>query len=125
MVRGMHFYLIVSVYVRSFFKTSESKMFLIILQKCEYFVYYATFLYLQFKMTEYDFELLQKDHKKITYFMMLEILTFYTQIFTMVIFLLYIMCRGAIGKKDYKANEQRYKFDAIEYYKIDIMWLSF
>ena len=57
--------------------------------------------------------------------MMLEILTFYTQIFTMVIFLLYIMCRGAIGKKDYKANEQRYKFDAIEYYKIDIMWLSF
>jgi hypothetical protein len=43
----------------------------------------------------------------------------------MVIFLLYISCRGAMGKKNFKANEERYKFDALEYYKFDVMWLSF
>ena len=56
---------------------------------------------------------------------MTEILTFYAQIVTMVIFLLYIMCRGAAGNKNYEDNKERYKFDALEYYKIDVQWLSF
>lgn len=30
-----------------------------------------------------------------------------------------------MGMKDYEANKERYKFDALDYYKIDTMWLSF
>jgi hypothetical protein len=52
-------------------------------------------------------------------------MTFYAQILTMVIFLMYIMCRGDMGYKNFEANKERYKFDAIVHYKDDIYWLSF
>lgn len=38
---------------------------------------------------------------------------------------MFIQCRGIAGGKNLLANKQRYKYDAIEYYEIDIDWLSF
>ena len=58
-------------------------------------------------------------------FCTLEIIAFYANVLTMVVFLMYIMCRGVCGKKDYAANKDRYRFDALEYYKVDVTWLSF
>lgn len=40
-------------------------------------------------------------------------------------FLLYIQLRGQFGYKKYLANKDRYKFDALQYYKDDVQWLSF
>jgi len=56
---------------------------------------------------------------------MMEISMYYLQIFNASIFLLYIQFRGVWGSKDEKANELRYKSDAIEYYELDIDWFSF
>ena len=103
-------------------------MFLRILRVLEVFVYYSVFLYLQFKMTQYNYSNqseYNKNHVAFIYFMLLEIITYYTQVFSMVIYLSYIMIRGMLGLKNYAANKCRYKFDALEYYKIDVTWLSF
>ena len=47
---------------------------------------------------------MNETRKKILYLVMIEILTFYTQILTMVVFLFYIMIRGILGKKEYEPN---------------------
>lgn len=59
------------------------------------------------------------------YFLTIEILTFYGQVFNIVIYLLYIQLRGQFGFKNYKANKDRYKFDALTYYQDDVQWQSF
>lgn len=57
--------------------------------------------------------------------MLIEVITFYGQIMNMVLFLVYVTLRGQFGYKNYLANKDRFKFDAIQYYKDDIQWLSF
>lgn len=59
------------------------------------------------------------------YFLFIEVIVFYALVLTVMIFLIYIQIRGVLGKKIYEANTNRFKFDAIDYYKIDIDWLSF
>lgn len=59
------------------------------------------------------------------YFILIEILNFYAQVFTMIVWLVYIQIRGFCGGKNYMANKNRYKYDALEYYKDDVQWLSF
>lgn len=57
--------------------------------------------------------------------MLMELFIFYSLFFNAAIFLAYIQCRGMCGKKDTHHNRHRYKFDALDYYEIDIEWCSF
>lgn len=52
-------------------------------------------------------------------------LTFYGRIFNSTLFLFYISLRGAFGYKDDEANEERFKFDTLDYYELDINWTSY
>ena len=57
--------------------------------------------------------------------MMMELFIFYSLVINASVFLAYIQFRGAMGKKNMDENKNRYKFDALDYYEIDIEWSSF
>jgi hypothetical protein len=42
-----------------------------------------------------------------------------------IVFLAYIQIRGALGKTDRRLNSERWKFDALDYYDLDIDWFAF
>lgn len=50
---------------------------------------------------------------------------FYGRVFNTVFFLLYISFRGILGYKDDEANDERFKYDALDYYELDISWLGY
>ena len=56
-------------------------------------------------------------------FMVIEVILFYSLISSSIVFLLYIQIRGFLGYKDYELNKNRYMYDAVDYYEIDINWL--
>lgn len=62
---------------------------------------------------------------RIKTWMMIELYIFYSLSLTATFFLAFIQIRGFVGKKRVDENRNRYKFDAIDYYEIDIEWLSF
>ena len=50
---------------------------------------------------------------------------FYGRVFNTVLFLFYIGLRGVFGYKDDEANGERFKYDALDYYELDISWLGY
>lgn len=88
--------------------------------------YFGCFLWLQFYLTRNNPS--KEDPLYVLYvkyFVSVEIASYYAHIFNMMLFLLYIQLRGQLGFKNYQANKERYKYDALQYYKADITWLSF
>jgi len=57
--------------------------------------------------------------------MLIELYVFYAHIIGFIIFLNYIQVRGMFGYKDDYHNANRYKFDALDYYEIDVQWFQF
>ena len=57
--------------------------------------------------------------------MMIELFIFYSLVANATIFLTYIQLRGTFGYKNTHDNKNRWKFDALDYYDIDIEWTSF
>lgn len=57
--------------------------------------------------------------------MTMELFVFYSQLINTALFLMYIHLRGAFGFKNIQENANRYKFDALDYYDMDIEWVSF
>ena len=56
---------------------------------------------------------------------MMELFIFYSYICNAILFLFYIQMRGLLGYMDEYANVNRYVFDALDYYEIDLEWTSF
>jgi len=55
----------------------------------------------------------------------MELFIFYSLQVNAAIFLAYIQIRGIMGYKKLHENRNRFKFDALDYYEIDIEWSSF
>ena len=51
--------------------------------------------------------------------------TLYLSILSGIIYLLYISLRGALGLTLQHTKGDRYKFDAIDFYMVDLAWFSF
>jgi len=119
--------MIISKVVRTYLYSPENRLIIRFIRVLAYGVYFIVFLYLQFKITrnrpnkdaDPDYVLYVK------YFIAIEIMSYYGQIINMVLFLLYVTLRGQFGYKNYEANKERYKYDALQYYKDDVQWLSF
>jgi len=126
-IRWTHAYVIISKVVRTYLYSPENRLIIRFIRVLAYGVYFIVFLYLQFKITrnrpnkdaDPDYVLYVK------YFIAIEIMSYYGQIINMVLFLLYVTLRGQFGYKNYEANKERYKYDALQYYKDDVQWLSF
>jgi hypothetical protein len=56
---------------------------------------------------------------------MIEVLTLYFTIISTIMFLFKIQMRGLLGFTIQSSKTERFKFDAIEYYKMDIDWFGF
>lgn len=54
-----------------------------------------------------------------------EVLMFYGRIFNTALFIFYIQVRGSFGLKDDELNESRFKYDALDYYEIDLNWTCY
>ena len=50
---------------------------------------------------------------------------FYLYLFTAVLFLLVVQCKGMLGFTSQEIKKHRYKYDALEYYQSDIEWCTF
>ena len=57
--------------------------------------------------------------------LLMEISAFYLYMLAAIVFLTYIQIRGSLGKTDRKLNNDRWKFDALDYYDLDIDWFAF
>lgn len=57
--------------------------------------------------------------------LLMEICAFYLYMLAAIVFLTYIQIRGTLGKTDRKLNSDRWKFDALDYYDLDIDWFAF
>lgn len=128
LLRLVHAWIIVSKVIQTVLKRDYKSNSLIIalMLNFDFAVYFGAFLYVQYDII--SFPLKEKDSKFVTeikYYLVLEMITFYAQIVTMILFILYIQCRGLCGKKDYHANLNRYKHDLLDYYTMDIHYLSF
>lgn len=127
-IRAMHLYVIFSTYISSLLDTVENDLFGKYFNTIELIVYQGTVFYELFfllhnpliKETE-GFEKIAKE------WVIIEMIIYFFQIFNTAIFLLYIVIRGELGKTDNKIKDRnrRAAFDPIEYYWIDIQWLSF
>ena len=66
-----------------------------------------------------------KGRSQALYWVMIEVLSLYLTIFSTVIFLFKTQMRGLLGWTIQNSKTERFKFDAIEYYKTDIDWFGF
>lgn len=126
MIRWMHVYVILSKAIRTYLYNSENRLIIRFIRVVAFGVYFIAFLYLQFFLTKNNPS--SSDPMYVLYakyFLSVEIVTYYAQVFNMVFFLLWIQIRGQFGFKNYIANKDRYKYDALQYYKDDVQWLSF
>ena len=59
------------------------------------------------------------------FWLTIETCTLYLYIVSASIYLAIISCRGLRGITTLESKRERYKFDAIEYYKLDMDWFAF
>ena len=124
--RWMHGYVIASRILRVYLFNAENRLIIRFIRVIAYGVYFVNFLFLQYYLTSDNPS--KSDPMYVLYakyFLQIEVVSFYAQVATMSFFLLWITFRGQCGYKNYKANKNRYKFDALQYYKDDVQWLSF
>lgn len=125
-VRLMHGYLIVSQIFRLMCDNEENDLLVKLVRVFDIFCYLGTTLYMQYFVLLYTPD---KCENRYVFFakswLMLELFVFYSLIFNSVLFLSWIQLRGTMGKKNKKDNSNRYKFDALDYYVVDIEWCSF
>ena len=124
----MHAYVILSQIAYYFLNTVENDLFGEILSCIEIFFYQGTVLYelyflLRFPLMRVNTGF-ERDAKE---WILIEMVIYFFQMFNTAIFFLYIAIRGELGKTDPKIKDKKRRciYDSIEYYKIDIEWLSF
>ena len=125
-IRAMHGFLIASHLLRVTMDSDENNLIIRLFRVLEIFFYIGTILYQQFYILLYPST---KCEDKYVFFvkswMLLELFIFYSLVVNASAFLAYIQCRGAFGNKNWDENKNRFKFDALDYYEIDIEWCSF
>ena len=127
-VRCMHIFVIISQFSCYFLDNEENDLFGAAMNTIELYVYQGTVLYELYFMLNHPLQStntgFQRSCKE---WILIEMLIYFFQMFNVAIFLLYITIRGESGRTDAKEKEikRRCTFDAIEYYQIDIEWLSF
>lgn len=102
-----------------------------VLRCSQVFIYQGTILYEQYKMLKFGGRMgeLEGEGGQRAYicyeWLLMEISAFYLYMLAAIVFLAYIQIRGALGKTDRKLNAERWKFDALDYYDLDIDWFAF
>jgi hypothetical protein len=90
------------------------------------FVFMGSVLYLQFNISN---SILEDWHtpgrSQALYWIMIEVLMLYLTIGSCIVFLFKTQIRGLLGYTIQNSKTERFKFDAIEYYKMDIDWFGF
>lgn len=125
-IRGMHGFLIASHFFKLLADSEENELITRLLSVAAVFFHIGTILYQQYYVLLYPPS--QREDKYVFFaksWMMLELFVFYSLIVNAAVFLAYIQFRGALGYKKCEENANRYKFDALDYYGIDIEWCSF
>jgi hypothetical protein len=90
------------------------------------FVFLGSVLYLQFNVSN---SVLEDWHtpgrSQALYWIMIEVLALYVTILSTILFLFKKQTMGLLGLTIQNSKTERYKFDAIDYYKMDIDWFGF
>lgn len=125
-IRAMHAILISSHCFGQYIESMDNDLIVKLLRVVEIFAYIGTILYQQYFVLKYPpkqcedlFVFLSKS------WMMMELFIFYSLQINAGMFLAYIQMRGTLGYKKNHENRNRFKFDALDYYEIDIEWCSF
>lgn len=128
----MHGLLVFTHITRVFTECEENDLLHMLVKAAEIWGYLMAICYLQFYtmvQTVIDRNSLNTlESQKTQYikdWIVLEVFVFYGRIFNSVLFLLYIQLRGFLGYTDHVEKEDRFKFDALDYYEIDINWSCF
>lgn len=125
-IRGMHAFLICSHCLRLVMDSEENDLIVKLFRVLEIFIFLGTILYQQFYVLLYPPQKCEDIFVFLTKgWMMMELFVFYSMAINAAVFLGYIQLRGIFGYKDLEANRNRYKYDALDYYEIDIEWSSF
>lgn len=123
--------MVISHVFRLYTEGEENDLLHMLMKAIEIWGYLMFCCYLQFYLmiqTEDDRQEISNESLKvqyINYWILVEVLVFYGRIFNSVIFLFYIQLRGQFGFKDDEENEDRFKYDALDYYEVDINWTSY
>ena len=130
-LRIMHAWMVVSHIVRVFTEYEENELIHMVVKAAEIWGYLMTICFCQYYLmiqTQNDASVESDKFLKSQYiedWILIEVLIFYFRIFNSTLFLFCISLRGALGYKDIEANEERFKYDALDYYELDINWASY
>ena len=125
-IRAAHVLIITSHCTRLYISSEENDLIVKLLRVLEISSYFAIILYQQYFVIR--FPLHHKGDRqvfRIKTYMMIELYIFYSLAVAASLFMFFIQIRGFLGKKNLDANKNRYKFDVLDYYEIDIEWLTF
>lgn len=101
-------------------------MFQKVFEAVEVVLYFGITLYQQFYFLLYPPQQCEDKFVFMTKgWMSIELFVFYSMIANSVLFLLVIELRGVFGLKNNNDNKHRFKFDALDFYDMDIEWTSF
>ena len=90
------------------------------------FNYMGTILYIQYAVAnsaKVDWH--KEGRHEALYWLTIEVLSLYLYIMSAMVFLLRIQIKGLRGQTLPEHKKDRFKYDAIEYYKLDMDWFAF
>lgn len=90
------------------------------------FIYMGTILFIQFNVSNSlvsDWHM--EGRQQALFWLTIETMTLYLYIISAVIYLFKIQVRGLRGITTKESKRKRFKYDAIEYYMLDIDWFAF
>jgi hypothetical protein len=86
----------------------------------------GTILFIQFNISNSlisDWHMIGRQQA--LFWLTIETCTLYLYVVSAAVYLAYISIRGLLGLTTQESKRERYKYDAIEYYKLDMDWFAF
>jgi hypothetical protein len=124
--RVCHIACILCQFVQIYAKSIDSKITEAFMLMYQVFIFLGSMLYLQFSISNC---ILNDWHtpgrSQAMYWIMIEVLALYLTIFSTIVFLFKTQIRGLLGYTIMNSKTERFKFDALEYYKMDVDWFGF
>jgi hypothetical protein len=125
-MRKTHVICIICQLLQFYFNHTEAIIAESLLLIVQVFCYMGTILFIQLNIAN---SLVSDWHmsgrQQALFWLTVEVLTLYLYIISAAIYLAKISIRGLRGVTTLESKRERFKYDAIEYYKLDMDWFAF